>query len=109
MEFEWLSRYSCQSNVPILSTVEGSRLTPPIRRTLPVAPLLRFGARLLGDFGFVARALFESRVFLQLFKHHFFQFDARKLQQLDRLLKLRRHHQLSGRAFELGRISECHN
>ena len=39
-------------------------------------------------------ALFEDRVLLELLVHEVDQLHARQLQQLDRLLKLRRHHQL---------------
>ena len=36
--------------------------------------------------------LFQERVVLQLFPHHLLELERRQLQQLDRLLQERRHH-----------------
>jgi hypothetical protein len=52
-------------------------------------------------------ALLEHRVLLQLLLHEIDELHARELQQLDRLLQLRRHHQLLTEADLLLEL-ECH-
>ncbi len=54
--------------------------------------------------GFFRGTFFKSWIFFQLLAHHFFQFDSGKLQQLDRLLELRRHHQLLDELLNLSNL-----